>query len=383
MKHLKTRFIFFIAAFLINFFLMKITNAERVEPDWIKTDKGCLVWIPNPKPDESIRWSGECIDGKAEGNGILQFYKNGIERSRYIMTTKNGSLMVKGVMTARVDPSLLDFILSDCDKISSYRHVIGVVDKEIDLSQGHVTFHILEKAAQFAMEKCPRKRPFSNIGVGLFQGDEKQRKEYEYIKDTRDPWKPWELMRKIFKDVVVSARNYEDDKLWWREYRNEALIERESKEKAYYDAQVEALREKAEKQRMEALRVEKERKRTEVRNRFNEFIKKYGVKELPSPSALITNPFVYEGKTVAIVIDFIEMLTPTQGLFMNSEELPFVVSYIPKGLFTSKKRVLLAGQVLGKTIVKLSLYGEVSAPHLKFVGVHFCQNWDCSDIIMK
>jgi hypothetical protein len=84
---------------------------------------------------------------------------------------------------------------------------------------------------------------------------------------------------------------------------------------------------------------------------------------------------------VAIVIEFAEMLSPTSGLFHKGDQPFVVVSNIPKGLFTSEKKVVLAGRVLGKTEVQLPFFGKVSVPHLKFAGAHFCQDWKCSDII--
>lgn len=57
----------------------------------------------------------------------------------------------------------------------------------------------------------------------------------------------------------------------------------------------------------------------------------------------------------------------------------FVISGIPKGLFTSKAKVVLAGSVVGKTELKWK-FMQMLVPHLKFVGVHFCKDWRCSDM---
>lgn len=131
----------------------------------------------------------------------------------------------------------------------------------------------------------------------------------------------------------------------------------------------------------EEKRLAEEKRRKEIRERYDEFVKKNGIKEWPSPKALSANPFIYEGRTVAIVSEFLEMMTSTQGVFEASEE-HFVVSNIPKGLFTSKgTRVLIAGRVIGKTEVKMGLV--MTVPHLKFIGVHHCKDWSCSDIIVK
>jgi hypothetical protein len=141
----------------------------------------------------------------------------------------------------------------------------------------------------------------------------------------------------------------------------------------------------AEQDKIKKEQQEKERK--EVTARFNEFVAKYGVKEWPSSQALYANPFVYEGKTIAIFANFSQMVSPTQGYFLGADSKSgdfdlIVVSDIPKGLFTSKTLVILACRVLGKTEVKVPLFGgTASAPHLKFVGVYICKDWGCKDIL--
>ncbi len=46
---------------------------------WI-TDKTshCRAWNPNPQPEESIRWIGECVDGLASGQGTVQWFEHGL-----------------------------------------------------------------------------------------------------------------------------------------------------------------------------------------------------------------------------------------------------------------------------------------------------------------
>lgn len=52
--------------------------------EWITDDlKGCVVWNPDPAPDQHITWSGPCRDGKAHGHGILQWIVNGKPAARY------------------------------------------------------------------------------------------------------------------------------------------------------------------------------------------------------------------------------------------------------------------------------------------------------------
>jgi len=38
---------------------------------------GCRIWNPNPHPNETIRWSGACVNGLAQGKGRLQWLRGG------------------------------------------------------------------------------------------------------------------------------------------------------------------------------------------------------------------------------------------------------------------------------------------------------------------
>lgn len=242
-----------------------------------------------------------------------------------------------------------------------FRTVRGDLSKEINLSNEAKARQLLEKAAQFAQRKCPVKYPFAGLEVYLYQSDEKLHGQY------KDNW----VVKSANKTCKFSYCGDKYKQLAWDEYVNRPVIEAQKK--------LEAEKKRRE---MQARLAKEAREKAEVRKRYDEFVKKYGVKEWPSSDALSANPFVYEGKTVAIVLKFTEMLSPAQGLFMEDSQ-SFVVSNIPKGLFTTEKKVVLAGHVLGKTEVKLPLFGPVSVPHLKFVGVHFCGKWNCSDIIRE
>lgn len=131
----------------------------------------------------------------------------------------------------------------------------------------------------------------------------------------------------------------------------------------------------AEKKRL--AKLEEERIKAKVKERFDDFVKKYRIQVWPTISSLSSNPFVHEGKVIGMELTFSRMTTATQGAFKEG----VIVSNIPKGLLTKKSKVVLAGRVLGNIAVKTPLGGEVLRPHLSFVGVHFCVDWSCKDII--
>ena len=50
---------------------------------WSTTTKGCKVWNPKPQPEETVEWTGPCVDGYADGEGSLRWYKSGILKGDY------------------------------------------------------------------------------------------------------------------------------------------------------------------------------------------------------------------------------------------------------------------------------------------------------------
>jgi hypothetical protein len=62
-----------------------------LQGNWIAaTETGCKVWNPAPAQGESIKWSGSCKDGKADGNGSLEWYKSSELQSTITGIMKDG-----------------------------------------------------------------------------------------------------------------------------------------------------------------------------------------------------------------------------------------------------------------------------------------------------
>ncbi len=64
---------------------------------WRGEHKDCAVWNPKPIPGESVTWSGGCVNGKAEGYGILRWFENSVETSRYEGALRGGKREGEGV----------------------------------------------------------------------------------------------------------------------------------------------------------------------------------------------------------------------------------------------------------------------------------------------
>lgn len=261
-------------------------------------------------------------------------------------------------LPAELKGSSVIFSLIRCNE---HREVRGDVPLSIKLSDDTKARQILEDAISFAQEKCPIKSENHRAGISvyLYQGGEIFPGQYN---------KNWEVYAMNFHPHSGPAR----EKYTWNNYENRATIKAER--------ELEAEKKRRE---MEAQQAKEERERKEALKRLNEFVKKNGVKEWPSMNELFANPFIYEGNVVAVTASFSTMQSVTKGVFENAGK-PFIVSNIPKGMFRVAGQVIvLAGKVIGKTELKVPVLGQMQVPQLEFVGVHFCKDRDCSDIIRK
>ena len=44
----------------------------------LDTAQGCKIWNPHPQPNETIRWSGACANGFAQGRGAAQWFRGNL-----------------------------------------------------------------------------------------------------------------------------------------------------------------------------------------------------------------------------------------------------------------------------------------------------------------
>jgi hypothetical protein len=86
------------------FFSLAMAPATQAQsgkpPGWIADSKtGCKVWNPAPQARETIRWSGTCEGGYAQGRGTLQWFENGRAGDRYVGEYQAGKRNGHGVVT--------------------------------------------------------------------------------------------------------------------------------------------------------------------------------------------------------------------------------------------------------------------------------------------
>ena len=60
---------------------------------------GCLIWDPNPQLEETVKWSGACVNGRAAGPGVVQWFKGGVSIETDQGEWRDGHQAGKGVQS--------------------------------------------------------------------------------------------------------------------------------------------------------------------------------------------------------------------------------------------------------------------------------------------
>ena len=72
-----------VAATALAMTLSGLAQAASEDEEWIADKRGCKVANPFPPAGETITWTGDCKNGYADGDGVLQWYLNGKADDRY------------------------------------------------------------------------------------------------------------------------------------------------------------------------------------------------------------------------------------------------------------------------------------------------------------
>lgn len=77
-----------------------LTGPAMAEDYWIKTSsQNCEIWSDRAiSEDDRITWTGDCVDGKTNGSGLLIWTQNGKIHARYQGKMAGGKMQGKGVL---------------------------------------------------------------------------------------------------------------------------------------------------------------------------------------------------------------------------------------------------------------------------------------------
>ena len=80
--------------------VVAMASAQPAPSGWIDGSRpGCRVWNPEPRPNESVVWTGRCANGFAQGHGTLIWLQNTQATDRFSGEYRDGKRTGRGVYT--------------------------------------------------------------------------------------------------------------------------------------------------------------------------------------------------------------------------------------------------------------------------------------------
>ena len=58
------------------FIIFSLLPSFALAQEFITDSSGCKIYNPQPKENETVEWSGECVKGYADGSGKLEWFIN-------------------------------------------------------------------------------------------------------------------------------------------------------------------------------------------------------------------------------------------------------------------------------------------------------------------
>jgi hypothetical protein len=78
--------------------LWSLPARAKADELYLQDENGCKVYDASPRPDETVTWSGRCIDGYADGVGVVQWLLSGKPGSRFEGTLVRGKSEGQGTI---------------------------------------------------------------------------------------------------------------------------------------------------------------------------------------------------------------------------------------------------------------------------------------------
>jgi hypothetical protein len=329
------------------------------------------LWSPWTEISYSI-WSGECKNGKAHGEGMLQLFSDERLIWNVNASESKGVLLEEGRLSFAVDKSRINIVQYKCSHEDNLVNIS--VDDAVDISQDLIAKELLLMGAKFGHNNCPEVKKISVILDKNPNNDHRWRGTYHA--NIYGTFEYTDRLNGKEYDNKIGRSHLQEIKREWED----AQAEQRRIAKADRQRRKEELRAKQEDLRAKAKREAKDKAKARLSEFYvkNNAIAFMSETTTPSIDELFANPFVYEDKTIVVVVNFEQMQSATSAIFSVAQKgivvLPpmLVVSSIPKGMFkVASAKYFLAGNVLGNTELVLPLLGQTQVPHLKFVDVLF------------
>lgn len=249
----------------------------------------------------------------------------------------------------QIPPDGIRVILHEFERCGAGAKVVARQD--VDLANDAVINALIQKTLDDYRRECPSQwNGLNGFTIRAYY----QRNESGFTPD---------LQMVVNKNGVVTAWNYRTA----IDQRN-ARIEQERQAQVQREMQA---RQNAEMQRQQAIQQQADAK-------LQTFVNSHGASGWAKFEVLTSNPFSVEGKVYLFNAKFASMISSRTAVFTSNNfgSAEIIVSDVPKTAFTQPISVVFAGKVLGKTNTKNAMGGEISLPHIKYLGLA-CTGRDC------
>lgn len=335
-----------------------LQNTSQATP--AKDSRGCVVPGFTEQAGVTIESTVPCVDGRNEGYGLIRVFRDGLPSWRLDVTRESGLIMRQGRIDLEWNPQELEIkILEECTR-DGYVTAVAIVPDGLAVKLHWVAHRVYDEAFARLAKVCPlptgstyrrevkiykRSTPVAKEGYFWPKGEGECTVygAYPYPRPTTNP--------KPEAGGCGGFDNYAYDRVL-------AEIQKEARELAAAAARQAA--DEAERQ-----------KQAQIESRTNAFVKANRVQHFVTLDQLKANPFVFKGQVVAVVVNFRQMVSPSQAMFHSSLNI-LNVSGVPTGRFTrGGSLVLLAIRVLGSR--------DGLFPDGAYVGSAFCEEMYCRE----
>lgn len=267
----------------------------------------------------------------------------------------------------QIPPDGIRVILHEFERCGAGAKVVARQD--VDLANDAVINALIQKTLADYRRECPSQ--WNGLGGFTIRA---------YYQSNESGFTP-DLQMVVNKNGAVTAWNYRTAIA-----QRDARIEQERQAQVQREMQA---RQNAEMQRQQAIQRNADQT-------LQAFASRYGAVAWINWKSLMANPFAAEGKVYLFNTDFTRMITPTSGIFSDQ----IVVSDIPKSTFTApvtpraaslgsfprdpfaaQVTIILAGKVIGTTNIKNQFGGDISVPHVKYLGHIACNDSGCDSYL--
>ena len=195
----------------------KEMSEDQPEPTWINDPgTGCAAWNPCPEENESINWSGDCVDGKASGNGVLQWFVDGEPSQKYegqmFMGRADGHGIRTWVSGERCEGEWRDGIEEDTTLELTYSEQDPMAEVKVLLAFEH--FGPAEEFVRKAISGEPDNLDYHNMMLKVFyKADNKSGFKEQAIllhELTNGQGNQWEIAQAMWQELSLDSTLFEE-----------------------------------------------------------------------------------------------------------------------------------------------------------------------------